>query len=194
MNDSTRVRRLTWPTTRTANAIIAGVGVAVLAPACSGSARSHAAQHGSSRAAIAFARCMRSHGVPNYPDPSSSNELPSGLPKVIPQAVGVSNSQFLAATNACRHLYPKGAQPTPAENQQTLSRLVKFAQCMRSHGVSNWPDPERVSVVGQAQGGSPYQFDLQGLQGLDGRSFPPRVTTAMHACLHQEHLTDVAWT
>jgi hypothetical protein len=109
---------------------------------------------------------------------------------------GVSDSQFLAAATVCRRFSPAGTQPTAATGQQVLDKLVKFAQCMRSHGVSNWPDPERVSAVGRAAdpGGSPYQFDLQGLQGLDRRSFSTQVKTAMRECLQREHLTDVAWT
>ena len=178
---------------RAVAAIIAATGLALLAAACGGSSKSHVTHQ---NAALSFSRCMRSHGVPRYPDASSSNELPSGLPKVIPQSLGVSDSQFLAAAKACRRFSPKGVQSTQAEDQQTLSKLVKFAQCMRSHGVSNWPDPTRVSAVGQTAdpGGSPYQFDLQGLQGLDGPSFSPQIKTAMQGCLRREHLADVAWT
>jgi hypothetical protein len=138
---------------------------------------------------------MRSHGVSSYPDPSSSNTLPSGLPKVIPQAVGVTNSRYLAAANACRGLLPGGAQPpSRVENQQMLSKLVQFAQCMRSHGATNWPNPSRVDPVGQAQGGSPYEFDLEGLQGLDGRSFPPQVKNAMRECQRFVHPPRFGWT
>jgi hypothetical protein len=68
---------------------------------------------------------------------------------------------------------------------------IAFSRCMRSHGVSNWPDLERVPSTAPPEG-SPYQFDLQG--GLNGRSFSPQITSAMHECLHREHLADVAWT
>lgn len=177
--------------TTASGAIIATAGLCVAA-ACGGSPQRPAAQH---NGALAFARCMRSHGVPRYPDPTSLDTSPSGLPKVIPQAVGVTDSQYLAATNGCRRLLPPGAQPaTRAENQQVLSKLVRFARCMRSHGVQNWPDPSRVDPVGRAQGGSPYQFDLQGLQGLDGRSFPSQVTNAMRECQRLVHAPRFGWT
>jgi hypothetical protein len=132
---------------------------------------------------------MRSHGLSKFPDPDGSGQIPK---TPLPQ-LGASLSQFVAAKRACVRVLPSGGQPPPAVSRQLLSKLVKFAQCMRSHGVSNWPDPERVPATAPP-GGSPYQFDLQGLQGLDGRSFSPQITTAMRACLHREHLTDVAWT
>ncbi len=92
---------------------------------------------------------MRSHGVPNYPDPSGGQ-----LPKGGAQAFGVSSSVFSAAQSACHHLLPnagsfqeQASQCTlsgdcpPALVQQMMTTDLKFAQCMRSHGVPNWPDP-----------------------------------------------------
>jgi hypothetical protein len=93
---------------------------------------------------------MRSHGVPNYPDPSSNGSLPKGNP----QAFGVSSSQFQAARTACQHLLPNSetfiasltqcletGDCPQAVVQQALTEGRKFAQCMRNHGVPNWPDP-----------------------------------------------------
>jgi hypothetical protein len=92
---------------------------------------------------------MRSHGVPNYPDPSDGQ-----LPKGGAQAFGVSSSVFSAAQSACHHLLPdagsfqeQASQCTlsgdcpSAVVQQMLTTDRRFAQCMRSHGVPNWPDP-----------------------------------------------------
>jgi hypothetical protein len=65
--------------------------------------------------------------------------------------------------------------------------MLHFAQCMRTHQVYKWPDPTAVGP--QAPPGSPpYTFDLQGLQGLDGRSFSPQITSAMNQCQHLTHL------
>ena len=197
---------------------VAMASLAMLATACGGSAGKHVVRLGrgtgqrtvasgassgrsrrpavvaQERAALAFVDCMRSHGVPRFPDPSSTNETPSGLPKVAPKELGVGLSQFQAAETACRQLLPNGGQSTPSASQRTLSHLLQFAQCMRSHGVENWPDP--IAVSAQAPPGAPpYTFDLHGLQGLDTRSFPPRVTTAMDECFRLTHLTDaeVPW-
>jgi hypothetical protein len=148
------------------------------------------AQSTSSQRALAFTSCMRSQGVSKYPDPSSSGELP----KVSVEEFGVSSSKFEAAKTACAHLLPNGAQPTEAASPQVLGKLVNFAGCMRSHGVSNWPDP--IPVSAQAPPGAPpFNFDLHGLPGLDGRSFSPQINTTMSKCFHLTRLTDaeVPW-
>ena len=98
---------------------------------------------------------MRSHGVRNWPDPNSSGVFP----KRTPQQLGVSSSQYQAATHACGYLLPNGAlppggQPTQAELRTMESDALKFAHCMRSHGVPNWPDYT-------LRGGIPI-FDLHG--------------------------------
>jgi hypothetical protein len=83
---------------------------------------------------------MRSRGVPDFPDPqpgASNAKFPSA------QQLGVSSSVYQAADDACQHLLPAGIddQFPPAEVQQLLIGMRQFSQCMRSHGVPNWPDP-----------------------------------------------------
>ena len=132
----------TW---RTAVAIIAAAGLALLAAACGGSPSS-AGSGGSSNAGgaanqreVAYSHCMRSHGVPNFPDPSGSG----GVPKETAQQLGVSNSQLQAAQNACQHLLPNtgNIDDDPAALHQWWSQMLHFARCMHSRGVPNWPDP-----------------------------------------------------
>ena len=154
MNDSTRVirrpRRAWPPTARTAAAIIATAALALPAAAFGGSPSSTVAG-GSSNArasalsqstnvqqALAYARCMRSHGVPNFPDPNSSG----AFPKVTLQQLGVSSSQFQAATQACRTCSRTAAAGRPRPRcSRSGTACANFARCMRSHGVPNWPDP-----------------------------------------------------
>jgi hypothetical protein len=88
---------------------------------------------------VAFARCMRTHGVPGFPEPVEGHIVVhkgSGL--------GPGSPQFEAAVSSCRKLVPgagpKGAE-TPAERQHRATGLLSFAQCMRAHGVPNFPDP-----------------------------------------------------
>jgi hypothetical protein len=130
-------------------AIIATAGL-TLPVAAHGSSRSSASPGGASNAresalsrstntqqALAFARCMRLHGVRDWPDPNSSGVFPKRTPKQL----GVSNSQFQAADKACQPLLPpSGGQPTPAELRVMESDALKFARCMRSDGVTTWPD------------------------------------------------------
>ncbi len=159
-NRSTRVTRWprrVWPRpARTAAVIIATVAVALLA-ACSGTP-SPAGSGGSpaaggsagSASAVAYSACMRSHGVPNYPDPDSSGQLP----KTDAQILGASTSQYRVAQQACQDLLPTGgslqqqehqcmqnSDCAPALVQQMMTADLKLARCMRSHGVPNFPDP-----------------------------------------------------
>ncbi len=133
-----------WPRrARVAAVITVMAAAALLAAACSGSPSS-TGSGGSPNAGgsatsqlVAYTQCMRSHGVPDYPGPDSSGQMPkitSG------QQVGVSDSRLTAAQGACQALWPYQA-PTQAQQRQQLTDDVKFAQCMRSHGVPNFPDP-----------------------------------------------------
>jgi hypothetical protein len=165
MRHSTRILRRSrrawpWPA-RTAAAVIATAVLALLAacgggPSAAGSGGSpNAGGSATFPSAVAYSACMRSHGVPNYPDPSSNESLPKGNA----QAFGVSNSQFQAARTACRNLLSDSETFTAsltqcletgdcpqAVVQQALTEGRKFAQCMRNHGVPNWPDPTIDSI------------------------------------------------
>jgi hypothetical protein len=163
MNESISVTRRPGrpgpPAARTAAAIIATAALALLAAACGASppstgsgGSSHPGGSSSTSPAIAFSRCMRSNGVSRFPDPDPDSG--GGIPKADAQRLGVSSSQLQAAESACQHLLPSTGsidQQTeqcmtagdcpPALVQQVLNLERSFAQCMRSHGVPNWPDP-----------------------------------------------------
>ena len=186
MNDSTRVTRRPRPA-RTAAGVIATVGLALLAAACGGSPGSHVAQLGStttksstsspsanSQQVLAFYRCVRAHGVPNFPDPNSSGVLPK---RQVAQLTA-GNPQFPAAHRACEHLLPNGGQPTQAQVQQAWNDMRNFARCMRSHGVPNWPDPAPTSQQDQR----PF-FHLP--DSIDPNA--PQITTKIRACQHVLH-------
>ncbi len=150
MNHSVRVIRWPWRSRPrmacTAAAVIGTVGLTLLAAACSSSSPSSGGSDGpanaggatSSALAASYSQCMRSHGVPAFPDPDSSGTIPkitSG------QQVGVSDSQLNAAEGTCQHLWPYQPSNQAQQQQQVLANDLKFARCMRSHGVPNWPDP-----------------------------------------------------
>jgi hypothetical protein len=86
---------------------------------------------------LAYSACMRSHGVPKFPDPNSSGVIPKE--QVV--AVNPGSPQFEAAQRACQRLQPNGGQPNRAEVAQHLGDMLAFARCMRTHGVANFPDP-----------------------------------------------------
>jgi hypothetical protein len=112
--------------------------VALLAAACSGSASPGAASGASNTGsqALAYAQCVRSRGVPDFPDPNSAGHFS----KTALQQLSASNSRYQTATQACAHLLPSSA-PTAAVLRQEWSGMESFARCMRAHGVPNWPDP-----------------------------------------------------
>jgi hypothetical protein len=137
---------------------------------------------------------MRSHGVPRYPDPPP--QAPPGFPAAVGSAheVGVSPSRLQAAQRACYHTLPiddtklnrlslaqcevVGDCPSTLV-QQAMTQLEKFARCMRSHGVPNWPDP----TIGS--GGTPV-FDISpGKDGFD--PFSSQLQDKLNECEHVEH-------
>src|SRR5215471_19529347 len=136
MNDSPgrgRGRRRSWPRWAPALAALALIGL--LATACGGGSSPAAATGGSThvQAALAYARCMRAHGVPDFPDPDSNGQF-----NIDPHSV---SSQETAANQVCHHLLSPGRGASAAQQQHMLGQLVKYARCMRAHGVPNFPDP-----------------------------------------------------
>ncbi len=128
---------------------------------------------------IAFSHCMRTHGVPEFPEPSEGHVLirrsdhNGHVTGVNPQS-----AQFQAASKACAKLSPKGGKPpSPAEQAKLQEQALKFSQCMRTHGVPNFPDPEfpRGGGVGIRIGGK---------QGGPSRIAPssPQFQAAQKAC------------
>jgi hypothetical protein len=148
MDHSTRFKHPplpAWPpAARTMAGMIAITGLALLVAACGNSSQRSSA--GSSHVgtsatteAVAFSRCMRSHGVSDFPDPNGSGVWPK---RQVQSAAG--EPSFQTATQACGHLLPDGGPgvaPSPAVDRQIQADMTKFATCMRSHGVSTWPDP-----------------------------------------------------
>jgi hypothetical protein len=122
-----------------AAAVLALIGL--LATACGGGSSPAAASGGGGgggsppvQAQLAYARCMRAHGVPDFPDPDSNGGGFQGVP--------AGSSQMTAADHVCHHLLNAGAHLSPAQWQHSLGQLVKYARCMRAHGVPNFPDPQ----------------------------------------------------
>lgn len=126
-------RRWAWPDRAGARAAVVAA-IAPLAVACSGGS-SLPVGDTAYQSAAAYARCMRSHGAPNWPDPTSKGQFVKTL---------ANRAEFSApgpAYKTCQHLLPHGGQITPAEQQKIIPLMLKFAVCMRSHGITNMPDP-----------------------------------------------------
>jgi hypothetical protein len=123
--------------------IVAAAGLALLAAACGGSPASHVAQQ---NGAVAFARCMRANGVPNWPDPSSSGAFDKS--KLTSQQLGASDSKVQAAQSACNHFLPNGGSgPNAAQRQRERAQGLAFSRCVRRHGVPSFPDPDSTGRI-----------------------------------------------
>ncbi len=97
---------------------------------------------------VGYASCMRSHGLSGYPDPQVSGTASGVQVHISPGSADPNSPAFKSADHACRHLLPEGgAQTSPGGNTvQQQSQDVRFAACMRSHGVPGFPDPGRDGV------------------------------------------------
>jgi hypothetical protein len=87
-----------------------------------------------------FSACMRSHGVPNFPDPETSGGATS-LSIGPGSGLNPDSPQFKAAQKSCEKLLPNGGKPDAAMQAKAQAQMLKFSVCMRSHGVANFPDP-----------------------------------------------------
>jgi hypothetical protein len=137
-------------TSRRALAVLIA-GSLPLAACGSSSSSSSAGTSGTNAAAttgysksLEFASCMRSHGVPNFPDPKLSD---AGVLKV--QSLGgntqvngvtVNGPAFQSAMQACKSDLPNGGKPQPL-SESRRNAMLAFSQCMRRHGLPNFPDP-----------------------------------------------------
>jgi hypothetical protein len=132
--------------------------------------------------ALAYSKCMRSHGVPGFPDPG-----PSGGFQI---AVGVASSPSLRAAQAkCEKLLPAiggGPGSGPPPTAQALAQMLKVSQCMRRHGISDFPDPRTTAPPLSPAIGEVADRDgviLVFPRGFDQQS--PRFTRAAEACNFQ---------
>ena len=124
--------------------------------------------------AVRFADCMRSHGVPTFPDPTTS-------PRDFKQALNPSIAQspaFQSADTACRHLLPRGGQPSQSAppSQAQIAALLAFARCLRSHGFRSFPDPS-----------SSGQLTHEMLASAGINLHQPAVLQAADACVSVTH-------
>ena len=159
MVSGSRQWRSTWRPTRLVMAAPIAC-VALLAASCGGtSSQPEVASIGSTNsagvqrlrpastseaaAALAAARCMRTHGMPNFPDPINGYFGFS-----VGSGINPSSPQFKAAYQYCGTRYLSlGHRSTPAQRAQWNARAVKFSRCMRSHGASDFPDPDGQGAI-----------------------------------------------
>jgi len=82
---------------------------------------------------------MRSHGVPEYPDPHVSSSANHTQVTISPGSANPTSPAFTSANHQCHNLLPDGGKQSQGSTQDQPQDLA-FADCMRSHGVPNFPD------------------------------------------------------
>ncbi|MGV0806457.1 hypothetical protein [Mycolicibacterium setense] len=116
--------------------------------------------------AVKYSECMRANGVADFPNPNAEGQFPYG-------GISVSKATWQDAVDACASLepsaWPADAGRTPAQQDAAL----KFAQCVREHGVPDFPDP--------ATAGDPL-IDTSKMRGDVSADSIPELKPAMAAC------------
>jgi hypothetical protein len=95
--------------------------------------------------ALAFAKCMRSHGISNFPDPTGGKldlQVQRTPNSTSVNGVEVNGPAFQSAMKACRPDLPHGGKLTAGQTAQVKAKALAMSKCMRSHGVPNFPDPQ----------------------------------------------------
>ena len=131
--------------------LLATLAVCAIAVGACGSSSKPNSSRSADTQALNFADCMRSNGVPNFPDPGSNGALPNPY-----------SPAFQAAKRACAKLQPVGLSlsgpPTPSAAE--LRVALAFARCMRAHGFSQFPDPLTTYGPGFTLGRGEYFPDI----------------------------------
>jgi hypothetical protein len=140
--------------------------------ACGGDDSATASGDGDARserreAMLAYARCMREHGI-DFPDPQ-----PGGGEMTIRRSDDASPEKLRAAEEACEKHREAIRPPELSEEQQQELKdaALAHARCMREHGI-DMPDPTFSS-----DGGARIRM---GGEGVDPES--PEFRAAQEAC------------
>jgi hypothetical protein len=170
------------PTSRLAIALSAILAATVIAACGSNSRNSGRLSASAGQPSVAqmlqdgvnFSKCMRSHGVATFPDPTTS-------PRAFKHALDPSIKRaptFISAVNACRHLLPEGSPPSasPAHSQAQVAAMLAFARCIRGHGFPRFPDPTSTGEV---------THQMIAAAGIDLHQ--PAVVRAADACIGVTH-------
>lgn len=115
--------------------VIAGLACVGLLSACGSTAKPAASSFHSD--AVAFSSCMRAHGLANFPDPTAGG----GIHIDVSSGLDPSSPAFKVARAACRHLLPGGGPGAQRPSARDRAAMLATAECMRSHGVTGFPDP-----------------------------------------------------
>jgi hypothetical protein len=124
--------------------------------ACGSTSSSTKSAPNQSTQLLKFAECMRTHGVPSFPDPSGG-----GIHIGPGSGIDPSSPAFRAARSACDKLLPGGGPGNQHPTAQQLDMARQLSECMRQHGVTGFPDPSLTPP--SSPGGHSLVVDLGGV-------------------------------
>ncbi len=125
-------------------------------------------------AAFRYARCMRGQGVTGLPDPSMTDHDGQQVAYLNTPDSLAASPVFKRANSACQKILNPTLDTTQnlAAKATRAQHIAAFARCMRSHGVSDFPDPT-------SQG----QLSVQMITSAGVDLHAPAVLDAARACL-----------
>ena len=142
--------------------------VALVSAGCSTAKADNAQSAGGQ--AVKFAQCMRGNGVSAFPDPDASGELTiDGIANN--SHIDTDSAAWHKAIGACQDLEPAGFTGTKRSAEQQAAAL-QFAQCIREHGVADFPDPDPDAPM----------VDTNRIPSSDKPGGMAALNAAMHTC------------
>jgi tRNA(Glu) U13 pseudouridine synthase TruD len=88
--------------------------------------------------ALAYAKCMRANGVPNFPDPQRQG---NGVRVTVDVGKNANTAEMKKALDACRDKMPQGDVDGPKGGGIDSAKLAVWTKCMRAK-LPKFPDPE----------------------------------------------------
>ena len=185
-----RIALLAGPGVRNPAVMIAAAALALLATACGSSpsssgsgGSSHPGGSATSPSAVAYSACVRSHGVPNFPDPGSDGQVP----RPTPQLRGVSNTQLQLAQRTCQRLYPANSGTLSASSLRQFLRVRRLPTGPGPAGAARRAEIRRLHALPRGAelarphhrfaGAPSFQHRCAGRPRLRSRSRSPRFPT-----------------
>jgi hypothetical protein len=128
---------------------------------------------------VAYARCARSHGMPNLPDPQVDDQGNDHYPSLDlqgkwswPQSVIHGCASVWDRVHAIRDQFDSQRGQGRAPSLTSRAQALAFARCIRAHGFPNFPDPNT--------NGSTYVDTLP--PGFTKPNLSPQARAAINAC------------
>jgi hypothetical protein len=145
-----------------ASTALTAIVVALLITACGSSQPSSHTTASSYSKLIRYSDCMRSNGVPNFPDPEDG-----GYP-LRTSGINMQSPAFQSAQKVCLKLQPGGKGPSQITGAQ-LYEMAEKARCIRRHGFSNFPDPTLAPGGHGIVNGPPADWNMMAPAAIKAR-------------------------